>query len=116
MIHTLVAESRDFSAEATQVLTSLGQCDLCDLDRGQLLPIVADYDVLWVRLGITIDRQVFDAGTRLKVVVTSTTGLDHIDMECANQRRIKVLSLQGEREFLDSIPATAELIGDSCWR
>ncbi|HEX9922741.1 MAG TPA: NAD(P)-dependent oxidoreductase, partial [Anaerolineae bacterium] len=45
---------------------------------------------------------------RLRVVVTATTGLDHIDLEAARKRDIEVISLYGETEFLRTIPATAE--------
>jgi len=51
---------------------------------------------------------VIDACTNLKVIVTTTTGLDHTDVNYAEQRGIKVLSLRGETEFLRTIPATAE--------
>lgn len=44
----------------------------------------------------------------LKVIVSPTTGLDHIDLEACKRRGIVVLSLQGETDFLGTIPATAE--------
>jgi D-3-phosphoglycerate dehydrogenase len=55
-----------------------------------------------------IDREVIDAGSHLKTIVTATTGLDHIDVDYASSRGIIVLSLQGESEFLQNINATAE--------
>jgi len=44
----------------------------------------------------------------LKIIVTPTTGLNHIDLREAQRQDIKVLSLQGETEFLNDIRATAE--------
>jgi len=41
--------------------------------------------------------------------VSPTTGLDHIDLGRLSERRIGLVSLQGEHGFLRSIPATAEL-------
>jgi D-3-phosphoglycerate dehydrogenase len=108
MIRLLVAEARDFSPEAVEILGGFGTCDLRQLDRAQLLETLPDYDVLWVRLGLTIDREIIDAASRLKVIVTATTGVDHIDLDYALRRNIEVLSLRGETQFLDSIPATAE--------
>ena len=45
---------------------------------------------------------------RLRAIVTATTGLDHIDLEYAQERGITVLSLRGETEFLQEVRATAE--------
>ena len=46
--------------------------------------------------------------SRLKIIVTPTTGLNHIDLEETARRGIKVLSLYGEGEFLRDVRATAE--------
>lgn len=42
------------------------------------------------------------------MVATPTTGLNHIDVAAARSRGIRVLSLQGEKEFLKDVRATAE--------
>lgn len=104
----LNAEPEGYSEEARAVLRGLGRLDEGPLDRGQLLEVVGFYDVLIVRFAHEVDRDVIDAGVKLRAIVTATTGLDHIDVEYAHSRGVEVLSLQGEREFLDSISATAE--------
>jgi D-3-phosphoglycerate dehydrogenase len=48
------------------------------------------------------------AAPRLKIIVTPTTGLNHIDVEEARRRRIEVLSVRGETTFLEDVRATAE--------
>ena len=108
MIRILNVEPLDYSDEARRILQSLGQLDERHLTRVELLACLADYDVLIVRLGFQVDREVMGSGPRLKAIVTATTGLDHIDVDYAEQRGIKVLSLHGETEFLRTIPATAE--------
>ena len=108
MIHILNVEPLNYSAEARQILRSIGRLDERSLTRAELLDCLIAYDVLIVRLGFQVDCEVIDAGQRLKVIVTATTGLDHIDEEYAKQRGITVLSLRGETEFLRTIPATAE--------
>lgn len=82
--------------------------DSISLSGDALLQRLGEYDVLIVRLANQIDRKVIDTGTRLKAIVTATTGLDHIDIAYAQTKGIVVLSLRGEYEFLRSIPATAE--------
>jgi D-3-phosphoglycerate dehydrogenase / 2-oxoglutarate reductase len=104
----LVSESAGFSSAAAEVLGQLGEPVLVDLDRDGLLAAVRDADVLWVRLRSRIDAEVMTAAERLKVIVTPTTGLNHIDLEEADRRGIRVLSLRGETNFLRDIRATAE--------
>ncbi len=109
MTRILNAESHGYSPAARHVLDTIGEVCSADLDRAELLDAIGDYEVLVVRLRNTIDTQVFEAASpRLAVVVTATTGLDHIDLEAADQHGVTVLSLRGETEFLRTVPATAE--------
>ena len=105
----LVAESDGFSAEALDRLRARGHVVTADLDRAGLLAAVRDADVLWVRLRTRIDDEVLAAAPRLRVVVSNTTGLNHIDLECADRRGIRVLSLRGDTAFLQTVRGTAEL-------
>jgi D-3-phosphoglycerate dehydrogenase / 2-oxoglutarate reductase len=104
----LVAESSGFSSEAATLLRRHGGLVLADLDRAGLLFAIKEANVLWVRLRHRIDAEVLAAAPGLKIVVTPTTGLNHIDLDEAQRRDVKVLSLQGETEFLKDIRATAE--------
>jgi len=105
----LIAESSGFSPAALQALQGIAEVVAADLDRAELLAAVADADILWVRLRNRVDREVLDAGRRLKFIVTPTTGLNHIDLREAARRGIQVVSLKGEVEFLKDVRATAEL-------
>ena len=105
----LIAESRGFSPAALEELRRVADIAEADLDRGGLLAAVADADVLWVRLRHRINAEVFDAAKRLKVLVSPTTGLNHIDLAEAARREVQVVSLKGELDFLKDVRATAEL-------
>lgn len=109
MIKILNAEPAEYSEAARTILREIGSLVERPYAREELLQAVRNFDVLIVRLGHKIDRDVIDAAPQLKVVVTATTGTDHIDMKYAAQRGIMVLSLRGEVDFLRTIPATAEL-------
>lgn len=104
----LNAEPLDYSPDARAILRSTGELVERPLDRAGLIDALPPYDVLIVRLATQVDREVIDAGRNLKAIVTATTGLDHIDVGYATRRGIAVLSLRGERAFLDTVPATAE--------
>ena len=107
-LRLLIAESSGFSTEAVRLLQEHYVVDRQDLDRTGLLHAVGNADVLWVRLRNMIDKEVMDAATDLRVIATNTTGLNHVDLGEAGRRGIRVASLKGEVDFLDSIRATAE--------
>ena len=68
------------------------------------------YNALFVRLGLSIDTEIFAAGSpELQWVVTPTTGLDHIDLRAARERNVRVLSLKGCLDFLREVSSTAEM-------
>ena len=101
-------EPENYSAEALAILQLLGRVDGGPLTRLELLARLHEYEILIVRLAHQVDREIIDRAERLKAIVTATTGLDHIDVACAEAKNIKVLSLRGETAFLRGIPATAE--------
>lgn len=104
----LIAESANFSTEAADLLRAAGNVLLADLDRPGLMDAVGPVDVLWVRLRHQIDAELMTRAPRLKIIVTPTTGLNHVDLETAAARGIRVLSLRGDQEFLKNVRATAE--------
>ena len=104
----LVTESSGFSSEAAALLRKHGDLVLADLTRAGLLSEVGEADVLWIRLRHRIDVEILAAAPRLTMIITPTTGLNHIDLAEAERRGIKILSLQGETQFLNDVRATAE--------
>ncbi|MBK8918481.1 MAG: hypothetical protein KA603_04900 [Azonexus sp.] len=104
----LNAEPAGYSEQARQILASLGAIVEIECTRDELLQCVTDADVLIVRLGHMIDAELIGRAKKLRAIVTATTGLNHIDQEAAKARGIAVLSLRGERTFLDGLTATAE--------
>src|SRR5689334_2513889 len=107
MIHILNAEPVGYSADAQKILQNAGQFVTRDFTRQELLQEIPTTDVLIVRLGFQIDKEMIDAGVRLKAIVSASTGLDHIDLAYAKSRNIAVLSLRGETAFINSLYATA---------
>ena len=104
----LNAEPDRYSPRARSVLQEAAEVVEEAVDRATLLKRVPQFDALIVRLGHRVDREVLEAGTRLRAVATATTGLDHVDLKAAKERGVEVLSLRGEHEFLRSVSATAE--------
>lgn len=107
-IHTLVAETLNFSPEAVEGLKELGEVTLKDIEKGELTHALATYDVFWFRLKFRIEEQDFPANTKTRFILCAVTGLDHIDLAACEKRGIKVIALRGEYDFLKQVRATAE--------
>ncbi len=107
-VRILNLEPLHYSPDAQAVLETLGDVTNSPLSRNELIKQIGNFDVLIIRLGHQIDKEILDAATSLKIIVSATTGLNHIDLEATQNKNITILSLQGERDFLNSIYATAE--------
>lgn len=103
-------ESSGYSRNAAEKLATLGEVLFLDVHtRQELLDAAAEAEALIVRLRHRIDAEVLQSAPHLRVVVTATTGLNHIDMDAMRNAGVEVLSLRGEQEFLANVTATAEL-------
>lgn len=86
-------------------------CDLVEAepDRRTLLELIPDAEAYLATLKVVFDREVFDRASKLRIIATPSTGTDHLDLNCAAERTVKVISLKDETEFLDRVTSTAEL-------
>ena len=105
----LIAEPLDFSPEAIRILQTVADVQAMATDREQMQTALKSYDVVWFRLAHRIDRKMLAGALRTRMLATPVTGLDHIDLAACAERGVRVVSLQGETEFLRDVRATAEL-------
>ncbi len=96
-----ITEPKDYSKKALAIYKALGSVYFSAQPR-------KDADVLVLRLAYKIDSSWMNKMSSLKVIATPTTGLNHIDLDEAKKRKIKVISLKGHADFLKDIPSTAE--------
>jgi D-3-phosphoglycerate dehydrogenase len=104
----LILEPLKFSEHAKRIIKKIGNVTEGPMTRDELLACIDRFEILIIRLGHIIDKEIITKAKRLKVIVSPTTGLDHIDTIEADKNKIVVLSLRNERLFLDTIFATAE--------
>ncbi len=106
----LVTEPKDYSLVAIKTLESIGRVILLNKKVCQLADekILADIDILVIKLNFKITSAVINKAPRLKLIATSTTGLNHIDINYAQEKGISILSLRGHTDFLQNIYSTAE--------
>ncbi len=104
----VVTEPLHMAEEAKAALAALGTVTYGPLDDATLQAELTDTDVLMVRLGRHIGEPLLQAAPNLRFVVTATTGLDHIDLDAARRRGIRVVSLRDCPGAIKDVSATAE--------
>lgn len=50
---------------------------------------ISDFDVLLIRSRTTVDQKLLDRAKKLKLVITTTSGFDHIDLTLTSKKNIK---------------------------
>lgn len=105
----LITESNDFSPKAITVLRNQFEVRTVNVkSKQELIEMISDFEVLFVRLGFSIDKEIIQKAKKLKFILTATTGLDHIDVIYFESIGGKVISLKNQTAFLSTIPSTAE--------
>ena len=94
--------------EAAEALCAVGQLDCREPDQRVLEDIIDQYDVLWIHTEVQVNQDVLDRAARLRVINTASTGTNHIDVDAAVAKGIRVLSITRDYTLLDTFTATAE--------
>lgn len=103
----ILTEPKGYSSKAVAVLRRIGRVYPWPEARKRRR-MLSQAEILAVKLGVRISKRLMDRLPNLKIIATSTTGLNHIDVAEAKRRGIVVLSLCGETKFLQTITPTAE--------
>ncbi|HEY1024572.1 MAG TPA: NAD(P)-dependent oxidoreductase [Sphingobacteriaceae bacterium] len=73
--------------------------DLPLITKPEALAIIGDFDVLAIRTKFQVDREVLDAGSKLKCVARAGAGMDNIDEPYAKSRGIACINApEGNRD------------------
>ena len=107
MLRIGILEPEMYPARALEFLRAVGEVN-AKPEKVEVAEFLKDVEVLIVRLKYLLNREFLSDAPKLKIISTATTGLDHIDLDCASERNITVLSLRGETAFLRTVTATAE--------
>lgn len=103
----ILTEPEGYSPRAIARLRTLGP--VVAWARARRSPaLLRRTEILVVKLGMRISKRVMDRLPNLRLIATSTTGLNHIDVDEAERRGVKITSLRGETKFLKTIFPTAE--------
>ncbi|WP_162274099.1 NAD(P)-dependent oxidoreductase [Leptospira tipperaryensis] len=106
----LVLESWNFPDSSIDKLRKFGRVFLDKKEEPDKKTYIQEVnpDAIFIGLGVELRKEDLEKLKNLRVIVTPTTGLNHVDLETCEELEIKVISLKGEVEFLSSITSTAE--------
>lgn len=110
-LRILNLEPENVSQSARDRLDLIGEVTYISCrDSKALLNIVHEkpWEIVFTRLGLMFSNEIISRMGSLEVIVTPTTGTDHIALDAAEKNSVQVLSLKGETQFLRSITTTAE--------
>jgi len=62
------------------------------LSKAELLGLIGDYEVIITRSGTNVDKEVLDAGIKLKLVARAGVGIDNVDVDYASSRGVIVVN------------------------
>ena len=105
----LIAEPKRFSQTALEKLEKWSDVTQKTIHACELRDAFCDFDVIWIRLGFSITKELISENTRCSILAVPATGLNHIDLDACASAGIQIVSLKGESEFLKDVRATAEL-------
>jgi len=104
-------EADTYSSEAKNIIENIGKVDYCHCNNQEEfheLVSKVNYNIIFIKLGISLNEKTLDLCKSLQYVVTPTTGQNHLDVEAILKKGIHVISLKGETDFLSQVYSTAE--------
>jgi D-3-phosphoglycerate dehydrogenase len=110
-VRILHLEKSCYDANSLKKLEEIGKVSYHDFQSLEDLHLHLQnysYEVIFTKLGLALGAYEIALQPDLKYIITPTTGLNHIDLKCAAEKDIEVISLKGEDVFLAEIKSTAE--------
>ena len=84
---------------------------LDDPTEKEVFKIISNFEIIFTnpnKSKVYIGKKLIDKSNKLKIIVTASTGLIHIDTDYARKKKIKVISLTKEHKILKTVTSTAE--------
>lgn len=97
-----------FSESALEFAKTYTQLTALQMSQELFESEASNFDAVLVRFNTYVNKSAMK-GDRLKAILSPTTGIDHIDMDYAKSRRIKVYHLRDQKKLLKTVSSTAEL-------
>ncbi|MFA7060716.1 MAG: phosphoglycerate dehydrogenase [Pedobacter sp.] len=85
----------EVSAEGLALLTQEPRIQLdvrLGLSKTELLGAIGEYEVIITRSGTMVDKDVLDAGKKLKIIARAGVGIDNVDVDYASSKGVIVVN------------------------
>jgi len=97
-----------YQSENLRLLRAAFEVEELDDPRQDSAEVLTRVEVVFAPLGFPVDAERMEQCPKLRVIISNTTGVPHIDLEAASERDITVCALHDEPAFLETITPTAE--------
>jgi D-3-phosphoglycerate dehydrogenase / 2-oxoglutarate reductase len=110
MTHWKVFCNDDLSLkkDALKEIESIAEVSYFPAKQDVLVENIQNYDAYYASGHVQATREVLDIAKKLKVIVSPSTGVDHIDVQYAKEKNIDVIHIAKEIDLLNGFTATAE--------
>jgi D-3-phosphoglycerate dehydrogenase / 2-oxoglutarate reductase len=109
LINILCPEPESFSKKGLAYLKKNTNLVAKTMSQEKFDKEAPSYNAVLVRFNTKVTSTLMGKNSKIKAILSPTTGLDHIDLKAAQKMNIKIFHLKGESEFLKKISGTAEL-------
>ncbi len=109
MKRILCPEPGSFSERGLALAASRAELVATSMSQAEFEEAAPDFDAALIRFNTRVREGLLQGAPRLKAILSPTTGLDHIDMAAARRLGVNVFHLRGQKRFLKTVSATAEL-------
>ncbi len=104
----LIIEASNYSQRALKIYSEIGAVYCCNNTPSDWQK-KDEISIIVCRLNYFLDSRLLSKFPNVRILVSPTTGLNHIDQTYCEENKIKIISLKGETNFLDTIHSTSEL-------
>ena len=71
---------------------------------------IKDADIYISSVKVKVNKKFLNNSKKLRLILSPSTGTDHLDMSEIKKRKIKCIHIAKERKLLDTFTATSELV------
>jgi len=100
---SMLGDELDFLKKKTNISFSLNSIN-------QTYQKIGDADIYISSAKVKVDKKFLNNAKKLRLILSPSTGTDHLDMNEIKKRKIKCIHIAKERKLLDTFTATSELV------
>jgi len=109
MTRLLCPTPKSFSTRVARDAKRRLEAHFKTMSQSEFDRVARNYHAVLVRFETRIGEEIMSGNSRLRAILSPTTGLDHIDLAAAKRHGIKVFHLKDQKKLLANVSATAEL-------